>query len=83
MMMLHHKKEIEKSIRELYFNLDKINYKLTLYDVIESQIERTNIKNLGRGNNANLLVHKKLRYKVAVTLYFDGEEGKKWIGLRG
>lgn len=44
MMMLHHKKEIEKSIRELYFNLDKINYKLALYDVIESQIERTNIK---------------------------------------
>lgn len=43
-MMLHHKKEIEKSIRELYFNLDKINYKLALYDVLESQIERTSIK---------------------------------------
>jgi len=44
MMMLQHKKEIEKSIRELYFNLDKINYKLALYDVLESQIERTTIK---------------------------------------
>ncbi|GIO28986.1 MULTISPECIES: MerR family transcriptional regulator [Paenibacillus] len=44
MMMLQHKKEIEKSIRELYFNLDKINYKLALYDVLESQIEGTNIK---------------------------------------
>ncbi|WP_317969202.1 MerR family transcriptional regulator [Paenibacillus sp. CCS19] len=44
MMMLHHKKDIEKSIKELYFNLDKINYKLALYDVLESQIERTTIK---------------------------------------
>lgn len=43
-MMLNHKKQIEKSIKELYFNLDKINYKLALYDVLESQIERTNIK---------------------------------------
>lgn len=43
-MMLQHKKEIEKSIKELYFNLDKINYKLALYDVLQSQIERTNIK---------------------------------------
>ncbi|PWW02403.1 DNA-binding transcriptional MerR regulator [Paenibacillus cellulosilyticus] len=43
-MMLHHKKDIEKSIKELYFNLDKINYKLALYDVLESQIERTTIK---------------------------------------
>ncbi|WP_338019715.1 MerR family transcriptional regulator [Paenibacillus piscarius] len=43
-MMLQHKKEIEKSIKELYYNLDKINYKLALYDVLESQIERTSIK---------------------------------------
>jgi len=43
-MMLNHKKEIEQSIRDLYFNLDKINYKLALYDVLESQIERTSIK---------------------------------------
>ncbi|WP_405152347.1 MerR family transcriptional regulator [Paenibacillus sp. FSL K6-0108] len=44
LMMLNHKKEIEQSIRDLYFNLDKINYKLALYDVLESQIERTSIK---------------------------------------
>lgn len=44
LMMLNHKKEIERSIRDLYFNLDKINYKLALYDVLESQIERTSIK---------------------------------------
>ncbi|MEK3789163.1 MerR family transcriptional regulator [Paenibacillus sp. FSL K6-1230] len=44
LMMLNHKKEIEQSIRDLYFNLDKINYKLALYDVLESQIERTIIK---------------------------------------
>ncbi|MGZ7441516.1 MerR family transcriptional regulator [Paenibacillus sp. TH7-28] len=44
LMMLNHKKEIERSIRNLYFNLDKINYKLALYDVLESQIERTSIK---------------------------------------
>ncbi|ANS74531.1 MerR family transcriptional regulator [Paenibacillus yonginensis] len=43
-MMLLHKKEIENSIRELYFNLDKINYKLALYDVLESQIEKTSLK---------------------------------------
>jgi DNA-binding transcriptional MerR regulator len=44
LMMLNHKKEIERSIRDLYFNLDKINYKLALYDVLESQIERSSIK---------------------------------------
>ncbi|WKL05265.1 hypothetical protein Q0F98_39115 [Paenibacillus amylolyticus] len=44
LMMLNHKKEIEQSIKDLYFNLDKINYKLALYDVLESQIERTSIK---------------------------------------
>ncbi|MCM3782021.1 MerR family transcriptional regulator [Neobacillus mesonae] len=44
LMMLNHKKEIERSIGDLYFNLDKINYKLALYDVLESQIERTSIK---------------------------------------
>ncbi|WP_426454508.1 MerR family transcriptional regulator [Paenibacillus sp. S-38] len=44
LMMLHHKKEIERSIGDLYFNLDKINYKLALYDVLESQIKRTSIK---------------------------------------
>ncbi|MFS0855849.1 MerR family transcriptional regulator [Paenibacillus taichungensis] len=44
LMMLNHKKDIERSIRDLYFNLDKINYKLALYDVLESQIERTSIK---------------------------------------
>ena len=43
-MMLHHKEEIEKSMRQLYLNLDKINYKLALYDVLESQIDRTTIK---------------------------------------
>ncbi|WP_261301497.1 MerR family transcriptional regulator [Paenibacillus andongensis] len=44
LMMLNHKKEIERSIGDLYFNLDKINYKLALYDVLQSQIERTSIK---------------------------------------
>ncbi|MFF2907217.1 MerR family transcriptional regulator [Paenibacillus sp. NPDC057934] len=44
MMMLNHKKDIEENMKELYFNLDKINYKLALYDVLESRIERTIIK---------------------------------------
>jgi DNA-binding transcriptional MerR regulator len=44
MMMLTHKKEIEKKINELYYSLDKINYKLALYDVLEAQINHTIIK---------------------------------------
>ncbi|GIP50612.1 MerR family transcriptional regulator [Paenibacillus sp. DXFW5] len=43
-MMLEHKGEIEKKISELYRNLDKINYKLALYDVLEAQINNTDIK---------------------------------------
>lgn len=44
MMMVHHKKEIEKRIQELYHNLDKINYKLALYDIIEAQKNSSEIK---------------------------------------
>lgn len=43
-MMLQHKKEIERSMKELYLNLDKINYKLALYDVMETQITRNELK---------------------------------------
>lgn len=43
-MMLEHKKDIERSMKELYFNLDKINYKLALYDVMETQIHRQELK---------------------------------------
>ncbi|MDO3411318.1 MerR family transcriptional regulator [Saccharibacillus sp. CPCC 101409] len=43
-MMLQHKKEIERSIKELYLNLDKINYKLALYDVMETQLNREELK---------------------------------------
>ncbi|WP_068785681.1 MerR family transcriptional regulator [Paenibacillus phocaensis] len=43
-MMLEHKAEIERKINELYRNLDKINYKLALYDVLEAQINNTKIK---------------------------------------
>jgi DNA-binding transcriptional MerR regulator len=41
-MMLTHKSEIEKKIRELYYNLDKINFKLALYDVLEAQMDSQN-----------------------------------------
>ena len=44
MMMLNHKKEIEKKIKELYYNMDKINYKLALYDILEAQINNITIK---------------------------------------
>ncbi|MCZ8517308.1 MerR family transcriptional regulator [Paenibacillus filicis] len=44
MMMLNHKKEIEKNIKDLYYNLDKINYKLALYDILISQMNNTTIK---------------------------------------
>ncbi|MDO3676185.1 MerR family transcriptional regulator [Paenibacillus ehimensis] len=43
-MMLTHKSEIEKKIKELYYNLDKINYKLALYDVLEAQMDHKTIK---------------------------------------
>lgn len=43
-MMLEHKKDIERSMKELYLNLDKINYKLALYDVMETQIHRQELK---------------------------------------
>ncbi|MFB5266094.1 MerR family transcriptional regulator [Paenibacillus enshidis] len=43
-MMLTHKKEIENKIKELYYNMDKINYKLALYDVLEAQKNHTTIK---------------------------------------
>ncbi|MFB5762789.1 MerR family transcriptional regulator [Paenibacillus medicaginis] len=43
-MMLTHKKEIENKIKELYYNMDKINYKLALYDVLEAQKKHTTIK---------------------------------------
>ncbi|MDR9855203.1 MerR family transcriptional regulator [Paenibacillus sp. VCA1] len=43
-MMLNHKKEIEKKIKDLYYNMDKINYKLALYDVLEAQMNNASIK---------------------------------------
>lgn len=43
-MMLTHKQDIEKKMQELYYNLDKINYKLALYDVMEARINHTTIK---------------------------------------
>ncbi|OZB92920.1 MerR family transcriptional regulator [Paenibacillus sp. XY044] len=43
-MMLQHKKEIEKKIAELYRNMDKINYKLALYDVLEARRDQADIK---------------------------------------
>ncbi|WP_059049194.1 MerR family transcriptional regulator [Paenibacillus senegalimassiliensis] len=43
-MMLEHKKDIERSMKELYLNLDKINYKLALYEVMETQIHRQELK---------------------------------------
>ncbi|WP_079914064.1 MerR family transcriptional regulator [Paenibacillus sp. 32352] len=43
-MMLTHKSEIEKKIKELYYNLDKINYKLALYDVLEAQMDHKTLK---------------------------------------
>lgn len=43
-MMLQHKKDIENKIADLYRNLDKINYKLALYDVLEAQRNHTDIK---------------------------------------
>ncbi|WP_145949148.1 MerR family transcriptional regulator [Paenibacillus sp. Y412MC10] len=43
-MMLQHKKDIEHKIADLYRNLDKINYKLALYDVLEAQRNHGDIK---------------------------------------
>lgn len=43
-MMLNHKKEIENKIKELYHNMDKINYKLALYDILEAQMNHSSIK---------------------------------------
>jgi len=43
-MMLNHKKEIENKIKDLYHNMDKINYKLALYDILEAQLNHTSIK---------------------------------------
>ncbi|MEC0178791.1 MerR family transcriptional regulator [Paenibacillus favisporus] len=43
-MMLQHKKDIENKIADLYRNLDKINYKLALYDVLEAQRNHGDIK---------------------------------------
>ena len=43
-MMLNHKKEIENKIKELYRNMDKINYKLALYDILEAQTNHSSIK---------------------------------------
>ncbi|WP_145138721.1 MerR family transcriptional regulator [Paenibacillus sp. Y412MC10] len=43
-MMLQHKKDIEIKIADLYRNLDKINYKLALYDVLEAQRNHADIK---------------------------------------
>lgn len=44
MMMLNHKREIEERMKELYYNLDKINYKLALYDILEAQKNLQTIK---------------------------------------
>lgn len=43
-MLTNHKEEIENRMKELYSNLDKINYKLALYDILESQMNNTTIK---------------------------------------
>ena len=43
-MMLDHKKDIENKIKDLYHNMDKINYKLALYDILEAQMNNTSIK---------------------------------------
>ncbi|WP_431086648.1 MerR family transcriptional regulator [Paenibacillus sp. 8b26] len=44
MMMIEHKKAIEEKMEEIYRNLDKINYKLALYDVMEAQMNNDKIK---------------------------------------
>ncbi|MNI39767.1 HTH-type transcriptional regulator AdhR [compost metagenome] len=43
-MMIDHKKEIENKIKDLYHNMDKINYKLAFYDILEAQLNNTSIK---------------------------------------
>ena len=43
-MMMNHKLQIEEQIANLYKYLDKINYKLALYDILKSEAPKHEIK---------------------------------------
>lgn len=43
-MILDHKVKVQKEIMQMNKYLDKINYKLSLYDILEADLETKNIK---------------------------------------
>lgn len=43
-MILDHKVNVQKEIMQMNRYLDKINYKLSLYDILEEDLEKKNIK---------------------------------------
>lgn len=42
-MMLQHKKRVENEITQTYKHLEKINYKLAVYDTLEAQLNKKKV----------------------------------------
>ncbi|MED2776995.1 MerR family transcriptional regulator [Bacillus thuringiensis] len=42
-MMLQHKKRVENKITQTYKHLEKINYKLAVYDTLEAQLNKKKV----------------------------------------
>ena len=44
LMMLNHKIHVENQLAEIYRHLEKINYKLALYDVLEAEMNNKKLR---------------------------------------